>query len=129
MRFATRNRMRFKILAVWMTMMAAAIMVMPAQGEPAPRVYEVQFLKGKYGVLFAPEPVYPYRARAQRIEGKGFFELRVRPNGTVSTVAVYRSTGDEQLDIAAAQALIRFRFQPGLYARVRVPVRFVMRRR
>ena len=115
--------------AVWMALMAAAIIVMPVRGEPAPRVYEVPFLKGKHGVLFAPEPIYPYRPRAQRIEGAGYFELRVRPNGTVSTVAVFRSTGDEQLDIAAAQALIRWRFQPGLYKRVRVPVRFIMRRR
>jgi TonB family protein len=112
-----------------MTAIAAAVMLASVQGEPAPRVYEVPFLKGKYGVLFAPEPIYPYRERAQRIEGRGYFELRVRPNGTVSAVAVFRSTGDEQLDIAAAQALIRWRFQPGLYARVRVPVRFVMRRR
>lgn len=121
--------MRLPILAIWMAAMAAAIIVMPVQGEPAPRVYEVPFLKGKYGVLFAPEPIYPFRARAQRIEGRGYFELRVRPNGTVSAVAVYRSTGDEQLDIAAAQALIRWRFRRDLYARVRVPVRFVMRPR
>ena len=120
--------MRFAVRSGLLPVMVAAFMVMPVQGEPAPRAYEVPFLKGKYGVLFAPEPIYPYRARAQRIEGAGYFELRVRPNGTVSTVAVYRSTGDEQLDIAAAQALIRWRFQPGLYAKVRVPVRFIMRR-
>jgi TonB family protein len=123
------SKLHFPRRTVWMTVLAASIAVMRVQGEPAPRVYEVPFLKGKYGVLFAPEPIYPYRPRAQRIEGRGYFELRVRPNGTVTTVAVYRSTGDEQLDIAAAQALIRWRFQPGLYARVRVPVRFVMRRR
>ena len=110
---------------VWMTAVAAAVIVTSVQGEPAPRVYEVPFLKGKQGVLFAPEPIYPFRERAQRIEGRGYFELRVRPNGTVSAVAVFRSTGDEQLDIAAAQALIRWRFQPNLYSKVRVPVRFV----
>lgn len=124
----TISQLHFPRRAVWMTVLAAALIVLPVQGEPAPREYEVPFLKGKHGVLFAPEPIYPRRARAQRIEGAGYFELRVRPNGTVSTVAVFRSTGDEQLDIAAAQALIRYRFQPGLYARVRVPVRFIMRR-
>ena len=114
---------------VWMTAVAAAMIVISVQGEPAPRVYEVPFLKGKEGVIYAPEPIYPYRNRAQHIEGIGFFELRVRPNGTVSAIAVFHSTGDEQLDIAAAQALIRWRFQPNLYSKVRVPVRFVMRRR
>lgn len=114
---------------VWMTAAAAAVIVISVQGEPAPRVYEVPFLKGKQGVIYAPEPIYPYRDRAQRIEGRGFFELRVRPNGTVSAIAVFRSTGDKQLDIAAAGALIRWRFQPNLYSKVRMPVSFVLRRR
>jgi TonB family protein len=112
-----------------MAAIAAAVMVTLVQGEPAPRVDEVPLLKGKHGVIYAPMPIYPFRDRAQRIEGKGFFELRVRPNGTVSTIAVFRSTGDEQLDIAAAQALIRWRFQPNLYSRVRIPVTFSMRKR
>ena len=109
--------------------MAAAMIAVTVCGEPAPRVQEVPSLKGKHGVIFAPEPIYPYRARVQHIEGRGYFELEVRPNGTVSAVAVFRSTGDKQLDIAAAQAFIRWRFQPNLYRKVRVPLRFEMKRR
>ena len=44
--------MHFARGAVWMTVMAAAVIVMPVQGEPAPRVYEVPFLKGKHGGTF-----------------------------------------------------------------------------
>lgn len=111
-----------------------------ASGEPAPRVKQVpetgKVARDTYGTaitnaIYAPEPIYPYRARIQRLEGRGVFGLLLRRNGTVSGVAVLRSTGVEELDIAAAQALIRWRFPPpkaGLKG-IKVPVNFSMRSR
>lgn len=107
-----------------------------ASGEPAPRVSQVpeadRMVRDVYGTLkskalYAPMPVYPYKARLQRWEGRGIFGLLLRPNGTVSGVAVLRSTGFKELDIAAAQALIQWRFPPpkGLKG-VKVPINFVM---
>jgi TonB family protein len=105
-------------------------------GEPAPRVTQVpeaeRTVRDIYGTvkskgIYAPMPTYPRRARLQRWEGRGIFGLLLRPNGTVLEVAVLRSTGFKELDIAAAQALIRWRFslRPGLKG-VKVPVNFRM---
>lgn len=99
--------------------------------EPAPRVSEVwEDIKKVGGALFAPEPIYPRYARARGIEGKGLFRLKLRKNGTVSEVAVLHSTGIEELDIAAARALIQWRFpaQSDIVG-VRVPINFQMRSR
>jgi TonB family protein len=108
-----------------------------ANGEPAPRVTQVpeagKTVRDIYGALkskaiYAPMPIYPYKARLQRWEGRGIFGLLLRPNGTVSGVAVIRSTGVKELDVAAAQALIQWRFPPlkaGLKG-VKVPVNCTM---
>jgi TonB family protein len=82
--------------------------------------------------VFAPSPVYPFHARLQRLEGRGMFEMRLRPDGTVSAVAVLRSTGMAELDRAAAAALIRWRFPAQTTKRIhaiRSPVNFVMMNR
>lgn len=108
-----------------------------AHGEPAPRVpqvpEELRIGRDKHGnvktrAIYAPMPVYPYRARFQGWEGRGLFVLRLRPNGTVSGVAVLRSTGFKELDVAAAQALIQWRFVPPKVEReVGIPIIFKMR--
>ena len=111
-----------------------------AQGEPAPRVRQLpesgKVVRDRYGnvrsrALYAPEPIYPFKARLQRVEGRGLFGLLLRANGTVSGVAVLRSTGAKELDMAAAAALIQWRFPPGGggFERVKVPVNFTMRHR
>src|SRR5437762_4161437 len=90
-----------------------------ARAEPAPRVTQVpesgRTVRDIYGTpkskaIYAPMPVYPYKARLQRWQDRGIFGLLLRPNGTVSRVAVLRSTGVKELDVAAAQALIQWRF-------------------
>jgi len=121
------------------TALAFAAAISGAQAEPAPRVRQLpeaaKIVRDRSGnvrssALYAPEPFYPYKARLQRLEGRGLYELLVRPNGTVSGVAVLRSTGSKLLDIAAAQTLIQWRFPPqaGL-ERVKIPIYFSMRNR
>lgn len=107
-----------------------------ASGEPAPRVPQVpdtlKVARDRHGnlktkAIYAPMPVYPYKARLQRWEGRGMFMLLIRPNGTVSGVAVLRSTGLKQLDVAAAKTLIQWRFPPARSdSKVKVPVNFRM---
>ncbi|HEX8489905.1 MAG TPA: TonB family protein, partial [Chthoniobacterales bacterium] len=106
---------------VVVVLLALTVGVLVASGEPAPRVRQVpeelrtaRDSSGKMRVkaLYAPMPVYPYKARLQRWEGQGLFMLLLRSNGTVSGVAVLRSTGLKELDVAAAQALIQWRFAP-----------------
>lgn len=120
--------------------LALTVAISIAQGEPAPRVRQLpesaKVVRDRYGnvrssAIYAPEPIYPYKARLQRLEGRGLFALLLRPNGTVSGVAVLRSTGAKELDIAAAGALIQWRFPPPKpgFERVKVPVNFSMRTR
>jgi TonB family protein len=105
-----------KRIAILLLVLAIGICV--ASGEPALRVRQVpeELLmardssgKVQAKALYAPMPVYPYKARLQSSEGRGIYMLLLRPNGTVSGVAVLRSTGLKELDVAAAQALIQWR--------------------
>jgi TonB family protein len=123
-----------RIATVWLVL---AIGTCVARGEPAPRVQQVpedmRLVRDHDGKviaksIYAPTPVYPYKARFHRWEGRGLFVLRLRPNGTVSGVAVFRSTGYKELDVAATQALIHWRFPPAKSDReYGIPVTFKMR--
>ena len=109
-----------------------------AQAAPAPRDEEVPHVrivdrKGKTltRAIYTPVPVYPFKARVHNMGGEGLFRMRLRPDGTVSAVEVFRSTGVKELDIAAARALIRWRFTPPApeLKAVGVPVDFRIKRR
>jgi TonB family protein len=74
--------------------------------------------------VYAPVPIYPKIAWV-RNEGMGRFLLNLRPNGTVSSVAVERSTGFRELDAAAIEALMQWRFQAKTgVKRVHTPINF-----
>ncbi len=81
--------------------------------------------------IYSPMPVYPFKARLHREGGGGIFRLVLRRDGTVSAIEVMRSTGIKELDVAAARALIQWRFTrpPDELKAVRVPVNFTMRSR
>src|ERR1700730_17406839 len=71
-----------------------------AGGEVPPRVPQAENTtardkRGKIGfkALYAPMPVYPFKARLHHEAGQGIFGLILRRDGTVSAVAVLRSTG------------------------------------
>lgn len=79
--------------------------------------------KVMFKALYAPMPVYPKRPRYD--EGKGLFLLRLRPNGTVLAVEVERSTGAKEFDLAASEALIRWRFPANTNLKeVHIPINF-----
>lgn len=85
----------------------------PVQAEsPAPK---------KARAVYAPRPQVPEVARARRLGGDGYFKFHIRPDGTVSTVDVLRSTGHKVLDDATVAALSKWRFEPGTRSEVRVP--------
>jgi TonB family protein len=121
-----------RIAVVWLVF---AIGTCVARGQPAPRLRQVpeelRVVRDERGnvqakALYAPLPVYPYKARLQSWEGRGMYMLLLRPNGTVSGVAVLRSTGLKELDVAAARALIQWRFAPSKFSKVRIPINFRM---
>jgi TonB family protein len=80
----------------------------------------------KRRVLYAPPPQYPFVARARRWTGAGIFACNLRPDGTVASVDVVRSTGHDVLDDAATSTLRRWKFAPGGSHVVRVPLSFTI---
>jgi TonB family protein len=76
---------------------------------------------------YAPGPAHPLLARTRRIEGTGIFQLHIRADGTVSSVDILRSTGNELLDQSARRNYERWRFRaPGSATTVKIPITFVL---
>jgi TonB family protein len=68
------------------------------------------------------------RKRKRRgLTGSGVYVLHVDPkNGSVSSVAVEKSTGHQILDNAAVTTFSNLRFKPHGVLRVKIPVTFTM---
>jgi TonB family protein len=70
---------------------------------------------------------YPYEARTRHIQGSGLFRLSLDLNtGVVSKVAVVQSTGSPMLDNYTSDTLHRWRWKPGRWLEVDMPVTFTM---
>jgi len=80
----------------------------------------------KRRVLYAPPPQYPFVARARHWTGAGLFACNLRPDGTVVSVDVVRSTGHDVLDDAATSALRRWKFPSGGSHVIRIPLSFTI---
>jgi TonB family protein len=78
--------------------------------------------------LYAPKPQYPVEDRARGWGGTGIFRLKVKPDGTVLEVIVIQSTGHPALDESGRAAFRRWRFYPGQFTTVRIPLTFMSRR-
>jgi TonB family protein len=75
-------------------------------------------------VLYAPHFEYPARARDQRLEGSGLFEIHINPDGSVASVKALRTTGSNMLDAAAITGFRQWRFRAHTIAVVRMPVQY-----
>ena len=73
-------------------------------------------------------PIYPYEARRARATGSGIFRMYIEPDGRVRAVGVMKSTGNKELDLAAAGGLYRWKAFPGKRREVDMPVTFTMTR-
>jgi len=72
-------------------------------------------------------PSYPAEAQAQGLTGSGVYVLHVNPkNGSVSYVAIEKSTGHKTLDDAALTTFANLRFKPHGLQRVTIPVTFTI---
>lgn len=73
---------------------------------------------GKAGGVIPPqilsqrEPNYPEQARRAGIEGTVVLKIEILANGHAGQIYVFRSSGSELLDNAAADAVQRWRFVP-----------------
>ena len=106
---------RVHLVTSVIVVVASTLSVFSAPGSSAPKEYAV----------YAPSPQFSYEARRNRtVPGDGLFELHVRPNGTVTSVAVLKSTGRKIIDIEAAAAFAKWRFRPGVRKPVKIPLSF-----
>ncbi|PYJ55595.1 MAG: hypothetical protein DME82_06720 [Verrucomicrobia bacterium] len=101
--------------------LAFVLSILPQAGECEIAV------KGQGPVLVKVLPDYPYAARDQHLEGIGSYRLNIKPDGTVSSVTVLKSTGHMVLDQAAIHAFRQWRFRPGTLHVLKIPINFTMK--
>jgi TonB family protein len=77
-------------------------------------------------VYNAPRPEYPEAARKQHLEGAGVVAIHIKPDGSVESVRVVKSTGYKILDDAAIRGFSRWRFRPRSLKVVTVPIQYAM---
>lgn len=78
--------------------------------------------------LASPGPSYPEEAQKTKITGSGLYELRINKAGATTEVIVVKSSGSAVLDKAAKNAFMKWRFNPAIFTRVRVPVSWSVNR-
>ena len=72
-------------------------------------------------------PEYPYPDRQSYHQGSGLFRITIDPNtGAAAHVTVLRSTGYANLNNSAMVALGRWRWKPGRWKEVDMPITFEM---
>jgi protein TonB len=80
--------------------------------------------------LHNPAPHYPVLSKRNRESGTVLLLVKVDPDGNATAVTLHKSSGYDRLDQAAAQAVARWRFVPGMRgqtaisATVIVPISF-----
>ena len=68
---------------------------------------------------------YPHEAAGRHIQGSGLFRINLDLNtGSVSKVALIQSTGSPMLDSYTTDALHRWRWKPGRWREIDVPITF-----
>jgi TonB family protein len=80
-----------------------------------------------YAVTSPPVP-FPEEAQKSNLTGSGLYELSVDKSGRTTAVAVVKSSRSKVLDQTAVATFRRWRFKPGVFTRVRVPVSWSVNR-
>src|SRR3954469_5096532 len=70
----------------------------------------------------SPSAGYPEEAQKKKLTGDGLYELQINKHGATTAVAIVKSSGSTVLDKAARSAFLKWRFKPGVFTRIRVPV-------
>jgi TonB family protein len=78
--------------------------------------------------LASPAAAYPEDARKARTTGSGLYELRISKSGVTTEVAIVKTSRSAVLDNAAKSTFLKWRFKPGVFSRVRVPVSWTVNR-
>ena len=80
-----------------------------------------------HAIVRAEAPVYPYECRRAHITGSGVVAIEIDPSkGKVVSCEMDPSTGNVELDRAALIAFRQWRFKPGTFPRIKIPIRFTI---
>jgi TonB family protein len=89
-----------------------------SSGGPAPWLADA---------LFGPKPDYPYSERRLHHEGVAVFRLDIDlKTGTTTKVTMIQSSGFPKLDDVSLNCVRRWRWRPGKWKQVEVPVVFTL---
>jgi len=78
--------------------------------------------------LAAPGVGYPEEAQKTKATGSGVYELRIDRAGKTTAVTIVKSSGNAVLDKAATTTFKKWRFKPGIFQSVRIPVSWSVNR-
>ncbi len=100
----------------------------------APAAFSMSELDNEPGLLFSPNPIYPYAAKRAKKEGTVTVRLVIDPEGRVLKAEVMPGPDNETFAKATLQAVKRWRFKPAekngrrVMCWVEVPVEFKLHR-
>ena len=80
-----------------------------------------------WSIISRPAPTYPMTARRRGSEGEVVLQVDVDQDGRPRRVAILRSSGDPQLDGAAALAIEQWRFAVAAPMAIEIPIQFRLR--
>jgi protein TonB len=72
-------------------------------------------------------PAYPIKARRERRQGQLELVYRVTHEGLVTDISVDKSSGHQDLDKAALEAVSKYHFEPGQEGWARHPIAFTLK--
>jgi TonB family protein len=120
-------------VSILLLAMAGPLELVAAEPDPIRVVWsdgrksEISEKQLKQHALSSRHPEYPREARRARLEGAGIFVLNIdKRTGAVSTIDIEQSTGHKVLDGYALSAFKTWRFNPGVFLKVRMPSVFYM---
>jgi len=76
----------------------------------------------------SPSADYPDEAQKKKLTGSGLYELQINKAGATTAVVIVKSSGSAVLDGAARSAFLKWRFKPGVFRSVRIPVSWSVNR-
>ena len=104
----------------------------PPEISSADSVFSLNELDHKPRLVSRIQPVYPYEARRNGIQGKVMLQFIVNKSGHVSNIKVVNAEPEGVFEENAIEAVSKWRFEPGKYrgdpvdTRVTLPIRFEM---
>ena len=74
--------------------------------------------------LYAPRPKIPVEVIARDLRGAGVCVIYLNPDGTVSRAEMLQSTGQPILDKLTIDTFSKWRFVPGAFKKVKIPITY-----